>query len=269
MQALKRRATCARRSLAQIGETLVANGASAPGLAAPRGGGGRTGRGHPQSADVGELATIVNGAGRLEFAGASLDGGTSPNAKISSRGVNQQAPHYNYKPNSNPSDTVPATKHVARRRRSLNAESANPRRINRQNTKRRPGNLKTSLRCGRTNCCNWRRVWRTHAASRFPDWADIVNAAGEGLRHRTRRVAEPVERGLPQRRPAIGRSRAGDRFDQAARSISRRGAGGYFAAMVRRAKNGANCVSTAACGSCGATGWRRGPACPGLKLRLR
>ena len=76
-----------------------------------------------------------------------------------------------------------------------------------------------------------------HVPQAFPDWADIVNAAGGGLRH---------ELGVSQALWAEACLAVGRLMAAVALAIVStkptahftRGAGGYFAAMIKRAKTG-------------------------------
>jgi replication initiation protein RepC len=76
-----------------------------------------------------------------------------------------------------------------------------------------------------------------HVAQEFPDWRDVVDGAGDGLRH---------ELGVSQALwgeacIAVGREIAAVALaivSTKPRAHFTRGAGGYFAAMVKRAKTG-------------------------------
>jgi replication initiation protein RepC len=76
-----------------------------------------------------------------------------------------------------------------------------------------------------------------HIPQQFPDWADVVNAAGDGLRH---------DLGVSQTLwgeacLAVGRQVAAVTLaivSTKPREHFTRGAGGYFAAMIKRAKTG-------------------------------
>ena len=76
-----------------------------------------------------------------------------------------------------------------------------------------------------------------HVPQAFPDWADIVNAAGEGLRHELG-VSQALwgEACLGLGRPLAAVALA--IVSTKPRQHFTRGAGGYFAAMIKRAKAG-------------------------------
>jgi hypothetical protein len=93
-----------------------------------------------------------------------------------------------------------------------------------------------------------------HVTPRYPDWSDIVDAGGNALRHELGvsqalwgEACRIVGRQMAVVILAVVSTKPQEHFT--------RGAGGYFAAMVKRARTGepASCISTAVCGSCGAT----------------
>jgi len=76
-----------------------------------------------------------------------------------------------------------------------------------------------------------------HIPQQFPDWADVVNAAGDGLRHDLGvsqalwgEACLAVGRLIAAVALAIVSTKPPEHFT--------RGAGGYFAAMIKRAKTG-------------------------------
>ena len=75
-------------------------------------------------------------------------------------------------------------------------------------------------------------------AQRYPDWRDIVDAAGDGLAARTRAFRRAL---WGEACVAVGREIAAVALAVVStkpREHFTRGAGGYFAAMIKRAKTG-------------------------------
>ena len=98
-------------------------------------------------------------------------------------------------------------------------------------------------RCIPANCCNWPRASPTTCRS-LPEWADIVNAAGDGLRTSSAcRRSSGARPALPL--AALGGRRAGHRFDQAARVFYARG-GRVLRRDDQARQERASCISTAA-----------------------
>jgi replication initiation protein RepC len=237
MQALRRRATCARRSIAQIGETLAVSGplpCDWPQLAAET---AELVAAIRKARTSNDLVLIVKG---LESRNEQAEAWVSEEAKTvetSPEGLADKPRNITTKRSIYPSDTVTADEQSSRgdvardtphpvTKAQVSSEKARAARASESPAKVHPGELlQLAPRLAE------------HVAQPFPDWADIVNAAGEGLRHELS-VSQSLWANACL---ALGRPMAAIALAVVStkpREHFTRGAGGYFAAMIKRAKKG-------------------------------
>ena len=237
MQALKRRATCARRSLAQIGETLVANGASPsewPQLAAEA---AERVAAIRKARTSGELAAIVKALESSNLRALAWTAKLFQTQKTVPEGSTDRPLNTTTNPISNPSDTVPAdeTRSPAEKiaqRRERESETDKP-----PKHKTAAREFENIAKVRPHELLQLAPRLADHTPQPLPDWADIVNAAGEGLRVELgvspslwSEACLTVGRPLAAVALAVVSTKPREHFT--------RGAGGYFAAMIKRAKNG-------------------------------
>lgn len=241
MRALKKRATRARRGIRQLGETLAAvaplpcewtrlEAETAELVAAIR----SAGRSEDLAWIVRSLESLENEAVALlkEASSASADPVSKSPAGLVSK------PH-NISTNIsiNPKDTVIAADGSSRGDASgQRAEHSD---------------FGTEESCGSINFQPYERIEKlhpselidlaprlaSHIASRFPDWWDVVDAAGGALRHELGvsqslwgEACETLGRPTAAIALAVVSTKPSEHFTC--------GAGGYFAAMVKRARTG-------------------------------
>ena len=237
MQGLKRRATCARRAIAQIGETLAAIGplpCDWPQLAAETAGLVAAIRKARTSDD---LALIVKGLeGRKAQAEAwgkqaSQAVHTNPAGPVDRpHAITTNSPVY-------PSDTVVAAEESSRGEDSPQSQQPLAE-IEAEPVKETPPPIpEPPAKVQPAELLQLAPRLADHVAQPYPEWRDIVDAAGDGLR---------VDLGVSpslwgEACVAVGRQRAAIALAVVStkpREHFTRGAGGYFAAMIKRAKTG-------------------------------
>lgn len=237
MQALKRRATCARRSLAQIGETLIANGGPPPdwpqlaAAAAERIAALRKAR-TPE-----DLAAIVKALESWNSQALAWTTELYQTRKTIPEGPVDGPLTISTNSSSHPSDTVLADEKRNRAEtvaRPTEAKlGANPA----PQDKIAAREFENAAKVHPRELLQLAPRLADYAPQPFPDWADIVNAAGEGLRVELgvspslwSEACLTVGRPLAAIALAIVSTKPAEHFT--------RGAGGYFAAMIKRAKTG-------------------------------
>ena len=235
---MKRRATCARRAIAQIGETLTRQGPLPPEW--PR-----------LAAETAELVAAIRKARTsddLALIAQSLESRKTQAetwAKEASCPVENDPTGSPERPHTistslslYPSDTVIASEKSSRGEIASEASG-----IVSQVKGNRAGRDETSCDFDAPAKVHPGELLQLaprlaeHVAQDYPDWADIVNAAGGGLRNELG-VSQTLwgEACLAVGRPMAALALA--IVSTKPREHFTRGAGGYFAAMVKRAKTG-------------------------------
>jgi replication initiation protein RepC len=236
--ALKRRATCARRAIAQIGETLAAIGPLPPAwpqLAADTAGLVKSIR-KARTSD--ELAVIVNGIESRKIQAEAWAKEASHPVETTPVGP-ADSPHTIISTNTlfNPSDTVIAAEGSSRGEVGPPVTEPVPeqRVVSDETPAFRPFERVETIHPG--ELLQLAPQLAEHVTQPYPDWADIVNAAGGGLRHDLGvsqslwgEACVAVGRPLAAVALAVVSTKPREHFI--------RGAGGYFAAMIKRAKKG-------------------------------
>lgn len=237
VRALKKRATCARRAIAQAGE-LLAGIAPLP-LEWTQ-----------LAADTAALVASIRRAGSSEDLALIVKGLESRKAQAEAW-VKEAAPIVNSSPvglanephtittnlSIDPSDTVTAAEESSRgedRPQSPTAEHGTGRDQGKNPTFKPFERVETIKP---VELIQLAPRLADHVAQEFPDWRDVVDGAGDGLRH---------ELGVSQALwgeacVAVGREIAAVALAVVStkpRAHFTRGAGGYFAAMIKRAKTG-------------------------------
>ncbi len=237
MGQLKRRATCARRAIAQIGETLSRQGTLPPAW--------------PQLAhEVAELVAAIRYARTpddLALIAQSLESRkiqAETWAKEASDLVendptgSEERPHnISTNPSLYPSDTVIAFEEGSRGEIAPKPPQPVFQEPNAKAEKEALNGFDAPAKVHPGELLQLAPRLADHVPGTFAEWPDIVNAAGGGLRHELG-VSESLwgEACLAVGRPlaavalAIVSTKPREHFT--------RGAGGYFAAMIKRAKTG-------------------------------
>jgi replication initiation protein RepC len=237
MQALKRRATCARRAIAQVGATLAEAGPLPfdwPQLAAETADLVRAIR---KAATSNDLAVIVQA---LESRKAQVEAWCDEArkaGKIDPTGPVDRPHIITTKPILYPSDTVMASEgsswgETASRERTSGLEAKTDS-VGKTTTQAQEPPTKIYP----AELLQLAPRLADHIAQPYPEWPDIVAAAGDGLR---------VDLGISpslwgEACVAVGRQMAAVALAVVStkpREHFTRGAGGYFAAMIKRAKTG-------------------------------
>jgi len=233
----KRRATCARRAIAQIGETLAAIGPLPPEwlqLTA-------------ETADLvaairkarlsGDLALIAQGLERRRIQAETWAMQTSQAVETDPTG-SLERPHIittNLSPH--PTDTVIAVEESSRGEVTPQSHETGREAGGGNGERANAGDFESPAKVHPGELLQLAPRLADHVRQTYPDWADIVGAAAGGLRH---------ELGVSQSLwgeacLAVGRPLAAVALaivSTKPRGHFTRGAGGYFAAMIKRAKTG-------------------------------
>jgi replication initiation protein RepC len=237
MRMLRKRATCARRAIAQIGETLAGLGPLPPDwpqLAAETAALVASLR---RVASPDDLVLAVNS---LESRKAQADGWAktaSSSVEISPVGLADEPHTISTNPLINPKDTVIAAEEGSRgEARPLVPPTEEPFRVFAE----APVTFRSFERLEKVQPAELLQLaprLAEHTRQAFPDWADVVDAAGDGLRHELGvsqalwgEACLAVGRVIAAVALAIVSTKPPEHFT--------RGAGGYFAAMIKRAKTG-------------------------------
>ena len=237
MGQLKRRATCARRAIAQIGEILARRGSLPPAWS-------------QLAAETVELVAAIRKVRTpddLAMIAQSLE-----SRKIQAEAWAKEAPD----PVENdptgaeerphiistnlsfyPSDTVIAAEESSRGEIASEAPQIVAKGEDDASEKLEPQGFDAPAKVHPGELLQLAPRLADHVPQAFPDWADIVNAAGRGLRHELG-VSESLwgEACLGLGRPLAAVALA--IVSTKPRQHFTRGAGGYFAAMIKRAKAG-------------------------------
>ena len=237
MGQLKRRATCARRAIAQIGETLSRQGTLPPAW--------------PQlAAETAELVAAIRTARNLDdlaLIAQSLES-RKTQAETWAKEVRQseendptaspERPHnISTNPSFYPSDTVMPSEEGSRGEIAPEASEIGTQGQRTKVQKEPVSDFDAPAKVHPGELLQLAPRLAEHVAQDYPDWADIVNAAGEGLRHELG-VSQALwgEACLGIGRPLAAVALA--IVSTKPRAHFTRGAGGYFAAMIKRAKTG-------------------------------
>jgi len=237
MRALKKRATCARRAIAQIGETLAGLGPLPqewPQLAAET---ANLVFAIRRAGSSDDLALIVKGLESRKAQAEAWGKAASETMNPSPVGPENEPHTISTNLASYPSDTVLASEESSRGEERPQSPPAGHEAI--RETEENPS-FKSFERVESIKPAELVQLaprLADHVAAEFPGWADVVNAAGDGLRH---------ELGVSQALwgeacLAVGRQIAAVALAVVStkpNSHFTRGAGGYFAAMIKRAKSG-------------------------------
>lgn len=237
MGQLKRRATCARRAIAQIGETLSRQGTLPPAW--------------PQlAAETAELVAAIRTARSpddLALIAQSLESRKTQAeawAKEARRPVENdptaspERPHnISTNPYFYPSDTVIASEEGSRGEIAPQAPKLDAQEQRAKAQKEPLSEFAAPAKVHPGELLQLAPRLAEHVPQAFPDWADIVSAASEGLRHELG-VSQALwgEACLGVGRPLAAVALAIVSTKPPAHFT--RGAGGYFAAMIKRAKTG-------------------------------
>jgi len=238
MRTLRKRATCARRAITQAGETLAELGTLPPGW--------------PQLAhETAELVAAIRRAGRSEDLGLIVKGLESRKAQAETW-LRESMPPVNKNPEGlenephitstnrsfNPKDTVRTSEECSRASRPVPnplPSEALPEDDIEDGIKFAAFQRIEQLHIGELLLLAPRLA--EHLPQRYPDWRDAIDVAGNVLRHELG-VSQPLwgeacrvlGRQLATVALAIVSTKPREHFT--------RGAGGYFAAMVKRAQKG-------------------------------
>jgi len=241
MRALRKRATCARRAIRQIGETLVALAAlpsSWPQLAA----------------ETADLVALIRPTERREDLKAIVEGLESRKIQAetwlreASKSVNTSPKGLENEPHTistnrpiYPSDTVIAAEDSSRGGEyvplpcpaALATETEDE--VLQNSVAFKP--FEQVEKIEPAELLELAPRLAAHVTARYPDWRDIVDAAGTALRHELGisqalwgESCQSIGRQMAAVTLAVVSTKPEDYFT--------RGAGGYFAAMVKRAKTG-------------------------------
>jgi replication initiation protein RepC len=237
MQALKKRATCARRAIAQIGATLAEAGPlpcdwaqlaveTADLVAAIR---------KVRTSD--DLFLIVRGLESRKAQAEAWAADASHAVETDPEGPVDRPLTISTNSALYPSDTVIAADESSRGEDRPQNPTASPEatREIEENPNFKPFERVESIEAAELVRLAPRLA--DHVAAEFPDWADVVSAAGEGLRHELGvsqalwgEACVTVGRKIAAVALAVVSTKPSSHFT--------RGAGGYFAAMIKRAKTG-------------------------------
>jgi replication initiation protein RepC len=236
-QALKRRATCARRSIAQIGETLTAIGPLPPDwplLAAETAELVAAIRKARTSAD---LALIVQGLERRNAEAEAWAAEASKAIEIDPVGPADRSHTITTKSPVYPSNTVTAADESSRGDLASSSPKPEPEASRDSGKGMAARDFESPAKVHPGELLQLAPRLADHVLEPFPEWTDIVNAAGEGLRAELGvspslwgEACLAVGRPLAAVALAIVSTKPREHFT--------RGAGGYFAAMIKRAKSG-------------------------------
>ena len=237
MGQLKRRATCARRAIAQIGETLVRRGPLpsdwlrlatevAALVAAIR---------KARSPD--DLALIVHGleSGKIQ---AETWAKESQNPRENDPVGTEERPHIiSTNPSLYPTDTVIAAERSSWGEGCSSKEREEPKANSEVQKKTGTDGFESPAKVYPAELLQLAPRLADHVMQSSPEWPDIVNAAGGRLRVELGvsptlwgEACVAVGRPMAAVALAIVSTKPEDHFT--------RGAGGYFAAMIKRAKTG-------------------------------
>jgi replication initiation protein RepC len=237
MGQLKRRATCARRAIAQVGEILARRGPLPPAW--------------PQlAAETAELVAAIRKVRTpddLALIAQSLESRKTqaetwakeaPDPVENDPTGAEERPHIiSTNLSLYPSDTVIAAEESSRGKIVPEASEMGTQGQNTTGQKETPSDFEAPAKVHPGELLQLAPRLADHVPQAFPDWADIVNAAGEGLRHELG-VSQALwgEACLGLGRPLAAVALA--IVSTKPRQHFTRGAGGYFAAMIKRAKVG-------------------------------
>jgi len=237
IQALKRRATCARRAIAQIGATLAECGSLPrdwPQLAAEAVELVGAIRNTNNSED---LAEVVRALESRKAQAEAWGNEIAESGKIGPVGPADRPHTITTNSPNDPTDTVGGD--GENHHGEVAFEAARPASEGEADAteKARTEALEPPAKVYPAELLQLAPRLAEHVAQPYPDWPDIVNAAGEGLRH---------ELGVSPRLwgeacLAIGRPMAAIVLAVVSTKPDghfTRGAGGYFAAMIKRARTG-------------------------------
>jgi replication initiation protein RepC len=234
---LKRRATCARRAIAQIGETLGRHGPLPPAW--------------PQLAsEVAELVAAIRSARSSDDLALIAQGLESRKTQAetwakeamtpvetSPVGLTGQPHIISTNPFINPTDTVAAFQESSRGEAGLSGSETEAKGKAEEAKRETPDDFEAPAKIHPGELLQLAPRLAGHVPQAFPDWRDIVNAAGDGLRHEL-----GVSHALwGEACLALGRDLAAVALALVSTKPQghfTRGAGGYFAAMIKRAKAG-------------------------------
>ena len=237
MQALKRRATCARRAIAQIGETLGAIGPLPPDW--PQLATETTGlvKAIRKARMSDELALIVNGLENRKIQAETWAKEASKPVETDPVGLSDRPHIITTNLTLNPMDTVIAAEESSHG--EVAPQSPQPV-VEAQADARKaatPPALELTAKIFPAELLQLAPCLAEYVARPCPDWTDIVNAASNGLRHDLGispslwgEACLAVGRVMAAIILAVVSTKPRDHFT--------RGAGGYFAAMIQRAKKG-------------------------------
>ena len=242
MKGLRKRATRARRAIRQIGESLAALNALPPVW--------------PQfAAEVAELVALIRPTERpddlalivksLESRNSQADAWlreASQSVETSPEGLVDEPHTITTNLSLNPKDTVIAAEESSRGVKGDPPPSPPVSAAEGKGEDLKRLRRFQAVRTGRrsfipANCWSWPRVWPPMSTQRYPDWNDIVDAGGNDLRPELgvseslwREACGNVGRQMAVVILAVVSTKPEAHFT--------RGAGGYFAAMIKRARTG-------------------------------
>jgi replication initiation protein RepC len=237
IQALKRRATCARRAIAQIGETLATVGplpVDWPQLASET---SELVKAIRRTRTSAELALIVNGLESRKIQAEAWAKEASKPVETGPVGPTDKPHIITTNLSFNPSDTVIAAEESSR----VEVAPQSPQPVVESKAEAHKAMAaptpELSAKILPAELLQLAPCLADYVARPCPDWADIVTAAGNGLRHDL--GVSPSLWG--EACLAVGRVMAAIILAVVStkpREHFTRGAGGYFAAMIQRAKKG-------------------------------
>jgi len=238
MGSLKKRATCARRAIRQTGEALAALGPLPPAW--------------PQlEAETADLVAAIRQVGRSEDMGLIVKGlesrktevetwlrETSKSVDISPQGLADEPHNISTNESFDPKDTVIAAEGSSRAERAEPTPSPSVPQAEEEFEESVPFQPFEKIeRLHPGELVELAPRLADHVPQRYPDWRDIVDAAGNGLcldlgvsPSLWGEACQVLGREVAAITLAVVSTKPREHFT--------RGAGGYFAAMVKRAKSG-------------------------------